>query len=134
MEALTGKRRLALPAPTSTLASGPWTHRCCHDERGEKPSACEEGGLFALDHSREPCGGDHAKGAMGLLSSSLPPPHIILSLLLIVLASSRPASASWNTCGDATRCTCNETKKEVNCQYKDLKAVPSGIPADTEPS
>lgn len=71
---------------------------------------------------------------MGRLSSSPPPPHIIFILLLIVLASSRPASASWETCEKETDCTCNATKKEVNCQYKELKAVPSGIPADTEPS
>nr|AIO11807.1 variable lymphocyte receptor type A [Petromyzon marinus] len=67
---------------------------------------------------------------MGLLSSSPPPPHLIL--LVIVLASSRPGSASWKTCETVTGCTCNEGKKEVNCQYKGLKAVPSGIPADTE--
>nr|AIO11813.1 variable lymphocyte receptor type A [Petromyzon marinus] len=66
---------------------------------------------------------------MGLLSSSPPPPHLIL--LVIVLASSRPGSASWKTCETVTGCTCNEGKKEVNCQYKGLKAVPSGIPADT---
>nr|AIO11802.1 variable lymphocyte receptor type A [Petromyzon marinus] len=67
---------------------------------------------------------------MGLLSSSPPPPHLIL--LVIVLASSRPGSASWKTCETVTGCTCNEGKKEVNCQYKGLKAVPSEIPADTE--
>nr|AIO11814.1 variable lymphocyte receptor type A [Petromyzon marinus] len=66
---------------------------------------------------------------MGLLSSSPPPPHLIL--LVIVLASSRPGSASWKTCETVTGCTCNEGKKEVNCQYKGLKAVPSEIPADT---
>nr|AIO11821.1 variable lymphocyte receptor type A [Petromyzon marinus] len=66
---------------------------------------------------------------MGLLSSSAPPPHLIL--LVIVLASSRPGSASWKTCETVTGCTCNEGKKEVNCQYKGLKAVPSEIPADT---
>nr|AGU90202.1 variable lymphocyte receptor A [Petromyzon marinus] len=67
---------------------------------------------------------------MGLLSSSPPPPHLIL--LVIVLASSRPGSASWKTCETVTGCTCNEGKKEVNCQYKGLKAVPSEIPADTK--
>nr|AIO11820.1 variable lymphocyte receptor type A [Petromyzon marinus] len=67
---------------------------------------------------------------MGLLSSSPPPPHLIL--LVIVLASSRPGSASWKTCETVTGCTCNEGKKEVNCQSKGLQAVPSGIPADTE--
>nr|AIO11827.1 variable lymphocyte receptor type A [Petromyzon marinus] len=67
---------------------------------------------------------------MGLLSSSPPPPHLIL--LVIVLASSRPGSASWKTCETVTGCTCNEGKKEVNCQYKGLKAVPSEIPASTE--
>nr|AIO11784.1 variable lymphocyte receptor type A [Petromyzon marinus] len=66
---------------------------------------------------------------MGLLSSSPPPPHLIL--ILLVLASSRPGSASWKTCETVTGCTCNEGKKEVDCQYKGLKAVPSGIPAET---
>nr|AIO11782.1 variable lymphocyte receptor type A [Petromyzon marinus] len=66
---------------------------------------------------------------MGLLSSSPPPPHLIL--ILLVLASSRPGSASWKTCETVTGCTCNEGKKEVNCQYKDLTSVPPGIPADT---
>uniref|UniRef100_S4R767 LRRNT domain-containing protein n=1 Tax=Petromyzon marinus TaxID=7757 RepID=S4R767_PETMA len=36
------------------------------------------------------------------------------------------------TCETVTGCTCNEGKKEVNCQYKGLKAVPSEIPADTK--
>nr|AIO11817.1 variable lymphocyte receptor type A [Petromyzon marinus] len=54
---------------------------------------------------------------MGLLSSSPPPPHLIL--LVIVLASSRPGSASWKTCETVTGCTCNEGKKEVDCQSKD---------------
>uniref|UniRef100_S4R764 LRRNT domain-containing protein n=1 Tax=Petromyzon marinus TaxID=7757 RepID=S4R764_PETMA len=36
------------------------------------------------------------------------------------------------TCETVTGCTCNEGKKEVNCQYKGLKAVPSEIPADTQ--
>nr|AIO11803.1 variable lymphocyte receptor type A [Petromyzon marinus] len=67
---------------------------------------------------------------MGLLSSSPPPPHLIL--LVIVLASSRPGSASWKTCETVTGCTCNEGKKEVNCQSKGLQAVPPGIPADTK--
>nr|AIO11789.1 variable lymphocyte receptor type A [Petromyzon marinus]AIO11791.1 variable lymphocyte receptor type A [Petromyzon marinus] len=66
---------------------------------------------------------------MGLLSSSPPPPHLIL--LVIVLASSRPGSASWKTCETVTGCTCNEGKKEVNCQSKGLQAVPPGIPAET---
>nr|AIO11824.1 variable lymphocyte receptor type A [Petromyzon marinus] len=66
---------------------------------------------------------------MGLLSSSPPPPHLIL--LVIVLASSRPGSASWKTCETVTGCTCNEGKKEVNCQSKDLTSVPPGTPADT---
>nr|AIO11799.1 variable lymphocyte receptor type A [Petromyzon marinus] len=66
---------------------------------------------------------------MGLLSSSPPPPHLIL--LVIVLASSRPGSASWKTCETVTGCTCNEGKKEVDCQSKDLTSVPPGIPADT---
>nr|AIO11788.1 variable lymphocyte receptor type A [Petromyzon marinus] len=66
---------------------------------------------------------------MGLLSSSPPPPHLIL--ILLVLASSRPGSASWKTCETVTGCTCNEGKKEVNCQYKGLKAVPPRIPVDT---
>nr|AIO11786.1 variable lymphocyte receptor type A [Petromyzon marinus] len=66
---------------------------------------------------------------MGLLSSSPPPPHLIL--ILLVLASSRPGSASWKTCETVTGCTCNEGKKEVNCQSKDLTSVPPGIPADT---
>uniref|UniRef100_S4R762 LRRNT domain-containing protein n=1 Tax=Petromyzon marinus TaxID=7757 RepID=S4R762_PETMA len=38
------------------------------------------------------------------------------------------------TCETVTGCTCNEGKKEVNCQYKGLKAVPSEIPADTSPA
>nr|AIO11800.1 variable lymphocyte receptor type A [Petromyzon marinus] len=67
---------------------------------------------------------------MGLLSSSPPPPHLIL--LVIVLASSRPGSASWKTCETVTGCTCNEGKKEVNCQSKGLQAIPPGIPADTK--
>nr|AIO11783.1 variable lymphocyte receptor type A [Petromyzon marinus] len=67
---------------------------------------------------------------MGLLSSSPPPPHLIL--ILLVLASSRPGSASWKTCETVTGCTCNEGKKEVNCQSKGLQAVPPGIPADTK--
>nr|AIO11790.1 variable lymphocyte receptor type A [Petromyzon marinus] len=67
---------------------------------------------------------------MGLLSSSPPPPHLIL--LVIVLASSRPGSASWKTCETVTGCTCNEGKKEVDCQSKDLTSVPPGIPADTK--
>nr|AIO11793.1 variable lymphocyte receptor type A [Petromyzon marinus] len=67
---------------------------------------------------------------MGLLSSSPPPPHLIL--LVIVLASSRPGSASWKTCETVTGCTCNEGKKEVDCQSKDLNSVPPGIPADTK--
>nr|AIO11825.1 variable lymphocyte receptor type A [Petromyzon marinus] len=67
---------------------------------------------------------------MGLLSSSPPPPHLIL--LVIVLASSRPGSASWKTCETVTGCTCNEGKKEVDCQSKGLQAVPPGIPADTK--
>nr|AIO11826.1 variable lymphocyte receptor type A [Petromyzon marinus] len=66
---------------------------------------------------------------MGLLSSSPPPPHLIL--LVIVLASSRPGSASWKTCETVTGCTCNEGKKEVDCQSKGLQAVPPGIPVDT---
>nr|AIO11806.1 variable lymphocyte receptor type A [Petromyzon marinus] len=66
---------------------------------------------------------------MGLLSSSPPPPHLIL--LVIVLASSRPGSASWKTCETVTGCTCNEGKKEVDCQSKGLQAVPPGIPTDT---
>nr|AIO11787.1 variable lymphocyte receptor type A [Petromyzon marinus] len=66
---------------------------------------------------------------MGLLSSSPPPPHLIL--ILLVLASSRPGSASWKTCETVTGCTCNEGKKEVDCQSKGLQAVPSGIPAET---
>nr|AIO11810.1 variable lymphocyte receptor type A [Petromyzon marinus] len=66
---------------------------------------------------------------MGLLSSSPPPPHLIL--LVIVLASSRPGSASWKTCETVTGCTCNEGKKEVDCQSKDLTSVPPGIPCDT---
>nr|AIO11780.1 variable lymphocyte receptor type A [Petromyzon marinus] len=67
---------------------------------------------------------------MGLLSSSPPPPHLIL--ILLVLASSRPGSASWKTCETVTGCTCNEGKKEVDCQSKDLTSVPPGIPTDTE--
>nr|AIO11823.1 variable lymphocyte receptor type A [Petromyzon marinus] len=67
---------------------------------------------------------------MGLLSSSPPPPHLIL--LVIVLASSRPGSASWKTCETVTGCTCNEGKKEVDCQSKGLTSVPPGIPADTK--
>nr|AIO11794.1 variable lymphocyte receptor type A [Petromyzon marinus] len=66
---------------------------------------------------------------MGLLSSSPPPPHLIL--LVIVLASSRPGSASWKTCETVTGCTCNEGKKEVDCQSKGLQTVPPRIPVDT---
>nr|AIO11781.1 variable lymphocyte receptor type A [Petromyzon marinus] len=66
---------------------------------------------------------------MGLLSSSPPPPHLIL--ILLVLASSRPGSASWKTCETVTGCTCNEGKKEVDCQSKGLQTVPPRIPVDT---
>nr|UFT26899.1 variable lymphocyte receptor A [Geotria australis] len=56
----------------------------------------------------------------------------LLTLLVCVLSWPHPGNANWDNCDDSKKCTCNATKKEVNCQSLGLKAVPSGIPADTK--
>nr|ABB21096.1 variable lymphocyte receptor A [Eptatretus stoutii] len=53
--------------------------------------------------------------------------------LLIILSTAWISQANGATCKkDGGVCTCNDQTKNVDCSYKELTAIPSNIPTDTD--
>nr|ABB21165.1 variable lymphocyte receptor A [Eptatretus stoutii] len=58
---------------------------------------------------------------------------VLAACLLIILSTAWISQANGATCKkDGGVCTCNDQTKNVDCSYKELTAIPSNIPTDTD--
>nr|ABB21115.1 variable lymphocyte receptor A [Eptatretus stoutii] len=58
---------------------------------------------------------------------------VLAACLLIILSTAWISQANGATCKkDGGVCTCNDNTKSVDCSYKELTAIPSNIPTDTD--
>nr|ABB21181.1 variable lymphocyte receptor A [Eptatretus stoutii] len=58
---------------------------------------------------------------------------VLAACLLIILSTAWISQANGALCKkDGGVCTCNDKTKSVDCSYKELTAIPSNIPTDTD--